>query len=134
MSMMSLGMFVFSLRTVPYQEQQRQNAWRHPASERLGKRPVRQFLGPGDDTVTLSGSLKPELTGGPVRLDTLRIMADSGEAFALIDGAGKVLGMYVIESLQETSREFFKDGVARSIDFSITLQRVDEERARGRGA
>lgn len=132
MSMMSLGMFVFSLRTTPFQQRQRQRGWRHASGERLGKRPSRQYMGQGDDTVTLSGNLKPEITGGPVTLDTIATMADSGEAFPLIDGEGKVRGMYIIEALQETATEFFSDGTARSIDFSITLQRVDDERRQGR--
>lgn len=133
MSLLSLGTFVFSLRTAPHQEKQRQSSWRHPASERLGARPVRQFMGPGDDTVTLSGALKPEITGGPATLDELRDMADTGQAWPLIDGAGKLQGMFIIEGLQETGRDFFKDGTARSIDFSITLQRTPDDRARGGG-
>ncbi|PKL95377.1 MAG: oxidoreductase [Gammaproteobacteria bacterium HGW-Gammaproteobacteria-8] len=125
--MMSLGMFVFSLRTVPFQERQRQTTWRHPAAERLGKRPTRQFVGLGDDTITLGGELKPEVTGGAETLDLLRVMADSGEAFALIDGDGNVRGMYIMESLQETGGDLLADGTARSIDFTLVLQRSDDE-------
>ena len=44
--MMALGLYVFGLYTVPYQQLQRQMSWRHPANSRIGKRPARQFLGP----------------------------------------------------------------------------------------
>ena len=59
--MMALGMFVFSLPTLAYQDLQRQTSWRHPSSSRVGSRPARQFTGAGDDTITLSGLLLPEL-------------------------------------------------------------------------
>ena len=39
--MMALGMFVFSLETLAYQELQRQTDWRHPSSPRVGVQPAR---------------------------------------------------------------------------------------------
>lgn len=126
--MMALGLFVFELRTVPYQELQRQTDWRHAANNRLGKRPVRQFMGPGDDAITLSGGLRPEITGGPVVLDMVRAMASTGRAWLLMAGNGRIYGMYIIEKVSETQKEFFPDGAPRSVDFSIDLKRVDDSR------
>lgn len=126
--MMALGLFVFELRTVPFQEMQRQSDWRHAANNRLGARPIRQFMGPGDDAVTLSGNLKPELTGGSVTLDMLRVMANTGRAWVLLEGTGRIHGLYIIDSLSETRKEFFQDGAARSIDFSLSLKRIDDSR------
>lgn len=126
--MMALGLFIFQLRTVPYQELQRQSEWRHAANSRLGRRPVRQYIGPGNDSITLSGTLKPEITGGPVTLDMLRVMADTGRAWLLMEGSGKIYGMYVIEKIGETKKDFFKDGAARTIDFTIELARIDDSR------
>lgn len=126
--MMALGLFVFELRTVPFQEMQRQSDWRHAANNRLGARPIRQFMGPGDDAVILSGNLKPELTGGSVTLDMLRVMANTGRAWVLLEGTGRIHGLYIIDSLSETRKEFFQDGAARSIDFSLSLKRIDDSR------
>ena len=36
--MMSLGMFVFGLTTLAYQDMQRQTSWRHPGNSRVGTR------------------------------------------------------------------------------------------------
>ena len=36
--MMSLGMFVFGLPTLAYQDMQRQTNWRHPGNSRVGTR------------------------------------------------------------------------------------------------
>jgi phage protein U len=125
--MMALGLFVFATQTLPYQQLQRTTSWRHPSNSRLGLRPARQFLGPGDDSITLSGTLYPELTGGRVSLAMVRAMAETGRAWPLIEGSGAFYGLWVIESVDETGSVFFADGSARKIDFSLKLARVDDE-------
>lgn len=125
--MMALGLFVFGLSTVPYQQLQRDTSWRHPTTSRVGKRPARQFTGPGDDTITLSGTLYPELTGGKISLAALRYMAETGKAWPLIEGTGDFYGIFIIESIAETGSLYFSDGAARKIDFTIKLNRIDDD-------
>lgn len=125
--MMALGLFVFGVKTLPYQQLQRHQQWRHPSVSRVGRRPARQFTGPGDDDITLSGTLYPELTGGKVSLDLVRALADTGKAWPLLQGDGTFYGHYVIESIDETASFFFPDGRARRIEFSLKLVRVDDE-------
>ena len=127
MSMMCLGQFVFELVSTPYQSSQQQMGWRHPSNSRVGLRPARQFLGRDEETVTLSGLLLPEISGGEPSLDTLRAMADEGAAYVLIDGNGKLLGVFVIESIDLTRSLFFTDGTARRIEFTLTLKRADDD-------
>ena len=124
--MMALGMFIFSLPTLAYQELQRQTDWRHPSSSRVGTNPARQFAGRGDDIITLPGVVLPELAGTPISLDALRYMADTGKAWPLVEGTGRILGIWVIESITETRSLFFQDGAARRIEFSIKLTRIDD--------
>lgn len=129
MAMMALGLFTFSLNTLPYQELQHQLGWRHPSTSRVGARPARQFLGPDDESVTLSGVLLPELTGGQVSLDLVQAMGDQGTAWPLVDGSdGRILGLFVIESLSQTKSVFFRDGAARRIEFNLALKRVDDDK------
>lgn len=128
MQLMAFGMFVFSLQTLAYQELQRQTAWRHGSTSRIGVLPARQFLGPGDDKITLPGVLYPGQIGDIKSLDTLRYMGDSGKAYALVDGTGQVFGAWILEDMSETRRLFFADGVPRQIEFSLSLTRVDENR------
>ncbi|CAN7258916.1 phage tail protein [Variovorax sp. LjRoot84] len=126
--MMAFGQFVFSLPTLAYQDLQRQTSWRHASNSRIGARPSRQFVGPGDDTFNLSGLLAPELTGSTAALDELREMANAGAAWPLVDGNGIVYGQFVIESLNETKTLFMQDGTARRIEFQLQLARVDDDR------
>lgn len=127
MPMMTLGTFVFSLPTLAYQQLQRQNEWRHASSERVRARPAHQYVGPGEETIELSGSVAKEITAGEPSLNTLRDLAEDGTPLPLVDGRGYVYGAYVIKSLAETQGLFFKDGAARKLEFSLSLVRVDED-------
>ncbi len=127
--MMGFGQFVFGLSSLAYQDLQRQSAWRHAANSRVGTRPARQFLGPGDDTITIAGIVAPEFAGDVASLDQLREMAEAGLAWPLVTGTGEVLGAFVIESINDTRTVFTIDGSARRIEFQLQLARVDEEAA-----
>ncbi|MNJ34256.1 Phage P2 GpU [compost metagenome] len=126
--MLSLGMFVFSLHTLAYQEMQRQTEWRHAVNNRIGAQPARQFLGRSEDEITLPGVLLPELAGSMVSLDALRQMADTGKAWPMVEGTGRLCGLWVIESLSETRTLFFQDGAPRRIEFNLKLKRIDDGR------
>ncbi|MGL5935553.1 MAG: phage tail protein [Cetobacterium sp.] len=125
--MMTLGFFVFMRATIAPQSQQDDRAWRHPGNARVGARPAYQFTGPDDETSTISATLYPELTGGPVTLDLIHEMAATGKAFPLIQGDGVFRGYFVIERTSVTRSEFFQDGAARKIDFTLNLKRVDDD-------
>lgn len=124
--MLTLGLFVFQLQTVPYRSLQRNIDYRWPSNNRIGLRPARQFLGIGEEKMTLSGVLLPEITGGKMSLLTLEKMAEQGKAWPLLEGSGTLYGMYVVNSVSMTHSYFFADGSARRIEFSLTLSRVDE--------
>ncbi|HGA3064485.1 TPA: phage tail protein [Enterobacter hormaechei] len=123
--MLALGMFVFMRQTLPYQTLQRDAEYRWPSNSRVGKRDAFQFLGVGEEKITLAGVLYPELTGGRMTMTTIRLMAEEGRAWPLLDGTGMIYGMYVINSVSDTGSVFFSDGTARKIDFTLTLTRVD---------
>lgn len=125
--MMSLGTFAFSLSTAAYQQLQRQMSWRHPTSERVGARAARQYVGPGEETIDLSGVIHAELADDLLTLDVLRELAAEGRPLALVEGNGTVYGAYVILSINEGRTEFFSDGTPRRIDFQLQLARTDDD-------
>ena len=127
---MCLGLFVFSLHTLSYQELQRRTAWKHPTQSIVGGRDASQYLGYGEDTITLSGSLVPEFAGTAISLDILRRMGNTGQAWVLIEGSGTVYGAFVITDLQETRTLFYMNGTPRKIEFTLTLRRVDQDNDR----
>lgn len=128
MPLMSLGMFNFQLDTVPFEDLSRKMSWRFGRTERQGTFAAAQFLGPGEDSISISGMLAPPTIGKYAQLETLIEMADQGEAQSLVDGNGNVWGFFTIESVDRKQNHFLDNGVPRKTDFTIELKRVANER------
>ncbi|EGF93096.1 phage P2 GpU family protein [Asticcacaulis biprosthecium C19] len=126
MHMMSLGMFIFEIGTLAYQELQRKTAWRHARGERFGALATAQYLGPGDDTISLPGVLYPGQIGDYSAISRLREMGNTGDAQLLCTGYGDVLGEWLILSLDETQSLFFEDGAPRKVAFTLELSRAPD--------
>lgn len=124
--MMIYGLMPFMRQTLPYQGLDHNVNYRWASTSRIGTRAASQFLGAGDEKITLSGELRPEITGGTVSLLALKEMADGGRAWPLIAGNGLIYGMYVVEGFTEKHSELLSDGSARKIGFTLSLRRVDE--------
>lgn len=125
--MMIFGMFVFMLETIPYQNLQRSMSWRYAKNDLIGRSASYQYIGAGEDKITLTGVLVPEVTGGDLSLELLRTSAYRGRPYPLIEGTGLIYGMYVMDSISEGRTLFFGDGKAKRIEFTITLTRVNED-------
>lgn len=83
---------------------------------------------PETGALTVTGIKTADVTAsGSVAV--IRLMADQGRAWPLLDGTGTIYGMYVINNISETGSLFFADGTPRKIDFTLTLTRVDESLA-----
>lgn len=128
-TMMCLGMFVFEMGTLPYQELQRRTSWRFGRNERFGAKDAVQFVGPDLMRISLSGSVPLELAQGRPSLDKLREMARDGEAWPLVDGSGAVYGSFVITAIDDRGTHFLADGTPRLVDFGIDLLEVDDATA-----
>ncbi len=134
---MALGLFVFHTNQLPFSDMDRKNTWRYGSSERIGMRPVRQFVGRGDESIGLSGWLAQEtlvntddtlaqsLTTYTSPLEPLRAMANTGYPQILATGTGDIMGSFAIESINEKTSLFYPDGTPRKISFDISLIRMD---------
>lgn len=123
--LLTLGMFIFGMDTLAFSELQRMKGWRHATSERFGARAASQYVGPGEDNITLSGVLVPEIAGSYGAIDRLVEMADTGDNWPLVDGSGNVLGNYRIVKVDQRHQVIMAGGKPRKIDFAIDLERHD---------
>ena len=125
-ALMSLGQFTFGLATLAPESVGRDTGWRWAENQRVGARPAAQFLGPAVDGVSLQGVLLPELIGDRDALEELRQMGDAGEAYPLLDGQGRMLGLFAIEKVREQASILFPDGSPQKVDFTLDLRRTDD--------
>lgn len=127
--LMCLGQFPFTTDTLTFTEIQRQRSWQYADSAVAKGRKKRQFIGSGDETISLPGLIYQEHGfGNRFAIDELAAMADTGQGHVLVDGSGYLYGVYTIDSIDETKQVLLFNGVPRKIDFTIKLTRVDDER------
>lgn len=123
--MMSLGLFIFSLPTVVFQELSHKREVRFAENERIGAPDAFQFIGPGPETITLNGVTAYGINHASASFAVLNRMLQSGRAHTLIDGLGNVYGQYIIRSLDLKKSSFRKFGQAKRTEWSMQLTRVD---------
>lgn len=121
--MMALGVFQFSIQTAVYQELNRHTEYKWPSQHRFGKRPSSQFVGKGEDTITLPGVIYPEYRGGFQQIERMRSIAGRGQPLMLVDGLGKIMGRWVIESIYEKQSLFAAFGAPRKMEFTVALRK-----------
>jgi len=125
-TLLLLGPFRFSLGSIAFDDLSRSSQWDWKSVDRVGEMPALQYTGPQNDSITLNGRLCPPFTGGIEQLARMRLMADFGRPLPLIDGTGRVHGMWVIESLDETGTKHFRDGYPRMTTFNLSLKKYGD--------
>jgi phage protein U len=119
--LLALGAYRFSVSTGAYQKFKRDTAWRWPGQERIGMAPAKQYIGPGEDTISIDGVIYPHYRGGLRQVDMMRAQAGMGQPLPLITGFGRYLGNYCIEKIGESQEYLMSDGAPMKIEFNIEL-------------
>jgi len=133
--LMSLGQFVFMTTSLAFKEIQRQRSWNYANNAVAFGRAKKQFMGAGEDSVTLPGLIYEEYGfGSRFALDELASMADTGQGYVLMDGSGYLYGVFVIDSIDETKSILMDNGVPRKIDYTLKLSRTDDDRIENQAA
>ena len=125
-TMIALGPFRFSLSGAAYDELTRSSRWDWKPVDRVGELPALQYTGPQNETITLSGRIIPGFTGGAEQMARMRALAGLGMPMTLIDGTGRVHGLWVIESVEDTGTKHWRDGYPRMITFNVGLKQYGD--------
>lgn len=125
--MMILGEYPFSIHTAAYDSLQHSTEYNWQSQQRLGKKPAQQFLGFGEETISLSGLMLPDFSGGMAQIGAMRESAAKGEPLILIDGNGFVMGKWCITKINNTNTVFWGNGSARKIEFAMDLKAYGED-------
>ena len=128
--LMALGDYRFSIDTAAYEELTRTTEYRWARQDRIGRHPARQYLGPGDDTISLRGAVLSTYRGGTGQVDAMREEAGKGEPLRLVSGTGTVFGLWAILRIRETGRVFVEGGVPRQVGFELRLGYYGEDAGR----
>jgi phage protein U len=127
LTMMQLGDYKFGLNTAAYQEITRTQSWRWASQQRLGRGPARNYLGSGDDSITLNGVIMPTFRGGLAQIDAMRTEAEKGTPLPLMDSNGYPWGRWCIEQLTAKASAFLPGGAPRKIEFTLKISLYGED-------
>jgi uncharacterized protein len=97
----------------------------------MGGAPAHEFMGEGEDEITLSGQLLPTKIGGLTELEIAHEMRRSGTRFPLHRGDGRRMGWFAITNISERHTELTRGGVGFVVRHSITMVRVEPEAGSG---
>lgn len=125
--LLMLGGFKFSLNTAVFLDMNRSSSYRWAMQERIGRHDALQFTGFGEDRITLPGVVYPDFRGGKGQITDLRSLASEGRPLRMIASGGEVLGLWVIESVEETQSSFKPDGGFRKQEFTVSLRRFGDD-------
>lgn len=124
-TMLRIGPYRFAMSSAAYQNFSRSAAYTWARQSRIGTNDALQYTGLGAETITLSGVIYPYFRGGLGQIDRMRRSASIGVPLPLIDGRGRVLGLWAIEQVTETQTVFDRRGVPKRQEFEMRLTRYD---------
>ncbi len=149
--MMALGNYRFSVASAAYQQMSRSIEYCWASQSRANRRPAHQFTGIGKETISIEGTIYPQyqaerqfiplqdnndqnntapkvLSRNPLQqLKAMRAEAERGIPLNLADSKGKTWGKWCITGIEETSSEFFSNGIPRKIEFRLSLIHYGED-------
>lgn len=122
-TLFQLGAIQFQVIPVNIQAVERETGGDYAAKDVVGARRPQEYMGPSDDTVTLSGCVFPQKFGGLSGITALQAMAEAGVPQMLVRGDGSVFGWYILKRVSETNGYLDALGVGRFIEFEVELVR-----------
>lgn len=126
-TLMALGDYRFSVNSASYNELRRSTEYRWQSQARLQRLPAQQYLGPGVDTLDVSGVIYPHYRGGIKQLNAMRMQAGRGAPLLLVDGLGFVWGQWVIRQVEEQRSVHLINGQPRKLEFTLRLARYGDD-------
>ncbi|MGU9981445.1 phage tail protein [Phreatobacter sp. HK31-P] len=125
--LLGLGPFAFYTTWPSFQKLKHKVPIRWIGQERAGRRPAMQFLGPGEETVTIEGVFYPHALGGMDLLLGMQNAAREGQILDLAASTGEVFGPWVIKDASNDDQFFTSAGVPRKVDFTVELHAYGED-------
>jgi uncharacterized protein len=129
--LLQIGALQFALAPLNAHEIDRQAKADYVDKKIISRPPVYEYMGDGEDTITVRGRLFPFKTGGLGAVELAYTIMESGAPQMVVRGDGKVYGWFVIVSINERAEYLAPDGVGQLIGVEVELKRADAPTAAG---
>jgi phage protein U len=119
---------------------QRDQQFTWVSNDRLSRDPAMQFVGPGEENISIDGKMYPYHFGGLDTLSRLRQAGRNGKPmdmvrfYPLSDPAGYAaehIGTFAIKRVRTVEQKIGTIGIAQKIDFTVELTRYGDDLYKG---
>lgn len=94
--------------------------------ELISSRRGYEFVGPGEDSLDLSGQLLPFHIGGLSELEFAKQLCTTGEPVFVMRGDGQVMGWYQLMKVKERHSQIGPGGVGFVVAYALHLEKIDD--------
>ena len=119
--LLMLGPVMFSTDGTAFDAISRQWEFSWPTQQLAGYNPQPQYTGPGEQTLTITGTVLPGRYGSESTVDMIAALGRVGYPLPLVAGTGEVLGCWSIRSVSKNGSLYAANGAPRKVEFSLTL-------------
>jgi phage protein U len=120
----SWGPLQFTVWPLNIHQAQHQTASDWAKKEIVGAAIYREWVGEGDEQISVRGRLFPYRIGGLRNLEALETMRREGITALLVRGDGAILGWYICEKLARQHSFLGPEGVGKQLDFEALFTRA----------
>lgn len=115
---------VSSKKVMTFSGFKRSGSGRWADHERIGMKPISEFIGPGKEEISFTIQLNVSLGVNPIReLEKLRRIRDNGETRGIIIGDDFISkSLWTLESLQETHEIYDANGQLLVADVELMIK------------
>ncbi|QGM46752.1 phage tail protein [Methylocystis heyeri] len=126
--LMGWGPHRFTVGSMAYEELRQRAEGRWGKHEIIGRRPAGQYLGPGDESVTLRGVVYPlDMMGGEdAQVQALLSDCTTGQVYTLLSANGDIQGPYRLERAEAIGTYLDPAGNAQRIEYELHFHPHDD--------
>lgn len=124
MALLIWGDYAFEVGGASYEKLTHRFGGRWSKAPVFGRRPPGQYLGPGEEPVTLEGAIYPVDMGRETFDQIIAMQAEAGNGAVdmLFSGGGDAMGLFRLEELEYTSSNFLRDGTPQKVEYRLKFE------------
>jgi uncharacterized protein len=128
MALLIWGDYAFEVGATSFEEMAHRFGGRWGKQPVFGRRPTGQYLGPGEEEITLRGTIYPVDMGLSTfsQIQAMQKDAGNGVVDMIFSGAGDAMGLFRLEEVTYTSTNQLSEGTPQKVTYTLRFT-ADED-------
>jgi phage protein U len=128
MALLTWGDYSFEVGGTSFEKLRHRFGGRWSKPPVFGRRPPGQYLGPGEEEVTLHGTIYPVDMGHSTfdQIVAMQSAAGNGTVDMLFSGAGDAMGLFRLDDVDYETTNFLRDGTPQKVDYTLKFTAAED--------